>query len=724
MMNMKYLLAGFSCAALLALAPTSVGFMDVPQVYAADVLGADDLYVEFNLDQQNMKVTSGVDTKIYVSFPTVKDGKVKDGKWASYDNDGDEVDIDLSSKKVSKEFYVQIKGNKSATRVYHLTAAPGKLKAVVDNVTGTVTLQSDKKDLLEGTGIQYSTTNGNWKFYDGESLSKYQENGATLRFRVAPKAENVEDGLKEKRTKAYLAIKTNEDGDAVDVEGSVTTDPSKYVVKEVTSGIYYDKSGTHYEEASSADMQSGKYVLKTVLTQVKNMVDAKKADTNLKDSQNKDLATYEVLDTFASDEVKAKIGKRPAGPKITANYKNHTITVTKGNYRVYQGTTKVIESVENAASKITITLDNKIAEDKGFLKDEVNTGNDTYITEAGAVEAWLSADTSKKKARSAYTELAYDAVEQLATKAGATSATDNYVGKLEDGETTPKEQVTATATLIETGKNKGKYDVTVKNGTQNKYEIVVAKEKPAADAKTNTVNPAGGEKKVKAQERSAHIWVRLAADTKQKIWSSDFVDMGKLIGLPAPKAEIVADDCTETALALTLTDDAKVDIVDVGGGKDFSYSNGKISKTGLAEKDSVIFKVSIEDDGDTAKTIYKATCKTVDSEGKKSTWEIKEIKQSEVDELIIAEKVQPDNTNASKASLAIVCPKDATIKECKEGYVYDLNDGKCTFTKNSDDEFTNEETFNFTVTLGDAEKTFTAKVVIDESGAVTLNLLQ
>lgn len=716
MMNMKYLLAGFSCAALLALAPTSVGFMDVPQVYAAT---EDDFDVEFDLEQQNISVYSDVDTKIYVSFPTVKDGKVKDGKWASYDNETGTVNIDLSSKKVSKEFYVQIKGNKSAAKVYHLKAAPSKLKAVVDNVTGTVKLQSDKKDLPEGTALQYSTTNGDWNYYNNESLSKYQENGATLRFRVAC-GDNSESKTVVTKKTIKLAIKLNDGGNPVDSEGNETSDSSAYVLKEVEGGAFYDEDDKHYAEASADEIGKNWYKEKEVYTNETTWVDTKEADTKLKDSQNKDLATYEVLDTFASDEVKVKIGKRLAGPRITANYANHTITVAKGNYRVYQGTTKVISNEENATSKITITLDNKIAEDKGFLKDEVNTGNDTYITEAGAVEAWLSADTSKNKARSAYTELAYDAVEQLATKAGATCATDNYVGKLEVGETTPAKQVTVTTKLIESGSKKGKYDVTIKNGTDNKYEIVVSKDAPIATTRTSPVN-ANSEKTVKAQERSAHVWVRLAADTKKKIWSSDFVDMGKLTGLPAPTAETATDDCTNDTLALTLTENAKVTVVDVKGEKNFSASGNKITKNSdLAAGDSVIFEVSIEDNGDTATTIYKATCKTVDSNSKKSTWEIKEMGQSELDGLIITEEVRPDNDNASKRSLAIFCPKDATIKECKEGYVYKLEDGKCTFTKNEDAEFSDDETFNFTVTLGDAEKTFTAKVAIDESDVVTL----
>lgn len=559
MINMKYLLAGFSCAALLALAPASVGIMDVPQVHAADDKTTENAGFEVGINAAAQSMTVGCaksgDTKIYVSFPTVKEGKVKDGKWASYDVGEDGVTIDLSSKKVDKEFYVQVKGNvTTAAKVYHFKAAPAKLKAVVDNASGTVKLQSDKKDLPAGTKIEYSTSNGQWEVYDGSNLSAYQENGATLRFRIA-------------------AI---------------------------------DNSKTEADDKNETESVTAEYVA---------------AKNQLKDSSDKELATYDVNDVFASNEVKAKIGKRPAGPKITVNYKNHTITVAKGNYRVYQGAVKVVEVARNAAEKIEIKLDTNL---KGATNVErVIVGeNDTFITKAGAVEAWLGEDTTKNKARSAYTEVAFDGIKELVLKKAESdeklTAGTNYVGILGAGETEPAKKVTAEVKALE-GRKAGKYDVTIKNGTDNAYEVVVSKEEPKTDARTTAIG-AGKEKAIKGQERTAHVWVRLAADTKKKIWSSVFVDMGQLAALPAPTAEVDKDNCTAKKLALTLSKDATV----TTEAEDWNAKGSELTKTSaIAEKDKVTFTVTVKDGDETESTTYEAECTQVDTEKGTSEWTIK-----------------------------------------------------------------------------------------------------
>lgn len=186
MIKMKYVLAGFSCAALLALAP-------VPQVSASALEAID---VSVNYDKQYITVDAGDNTKIYVAFPTVKNGTVnKEGTWSSYDVNNEKVEVDLSSQKLSKDFYVAIKGNyDKEMAIYHFNAVDSKVdKGTVDNETGEVTLKY-KSTGKEAENLQYCTSNGYWENYIGKStvksgyyytdLSKYLENGATLRFRT------------------------------------------------------------------------------------------------------------------------------------------------------------------------------------------------------------------------------------------------------------------------------------------------------------------------------------------------------------------------------------------------------------------------------------------------------------------------------------------------------------------------------------------------------------
>lgn len=455
MVNMKYLLAGFSCAVLLALAPVS--HAEASTLVDGETGIKDMSFVD--ADDQALTFNTGENSRIYVSFPTVKDGViVKEGKWVSYA--GGPVRIDLSGKKVTSDFYVAIKGNKDKDMfVFHFGATDSALKAVVTNTNqgAKVELQYKKGENAgkSATGLEYATANGKWHAFIPEyDFSMYQENGATLRVRVAAKKG--------------------------------TTEPAKTNLK----------------------------------------TNPKKGETA------KEVPTYEVSDTFASNEVKVKLGKRPAGPKITVNYKTHTFTVSKGYYAMYQGAVQLFKSSNNSESNFNVEGDQKITDLvkdqkelnilKTLLKADIDT---TLIGKDGAIEAWLGADTQKNKPRSAFTEVAFNGVVTLsAVKSTDGTVKDAKVYKEADG---AGKAVTATAQEITSGKDKGKYNVVVKNDAGCVYEIVAGDNTSIPDTtiKTTAVKP-GKTVTLKNLEGNKAIYVRLAADTKAKIWSSAFVKLG------------------------------------------------------------------------------------------------------------------------------------------------------------------------------------------------------
>lgn len=456
MMKMKYLLAGFSCAVLLALSPVSHadastlvdgenGIKDMSFVYA---------------NEQALAFNSGENTRLYVSFPTVKDGViVKEGKWVSYDAAGGPIWIDLSGKKVTGDFYVAIKGNKDKDMfVFHFGATNSALKASVTNTNkgANVELKYTKGENAgkAATGLEYSTVNGKWtSCVPKTDFSSYQESGATLRFRVAAKKG--------------------------------TTEPAKTNLK------------TKPEKGETV----------------------------------KEIPTYEVSDTFASNEVKVKIGKRPAGPKITVNYKTHTFTVSKGYYAMYQEAVQLFESSNSQESKFVVEGDQKITD---IVKDQTKLNmlklfkadtDTTLIGKAGAIEAWIGADTQKNKPRSAFTEVAFEGVVTLSAVRGTDGTVkDAKVYKGADG---AGKAVTATVQEITGDKNKGKYNVVVKNDADCVYEIVAGDSASTPDVAIKTITiKAGKTATLKNLEGDKVIYVRLAADTKAKVWSSAFVKLG------------------------------------------------------------------------------------------------------------------------------------------------------------------------------------------------------
>lgn len=183
MKNWKYVVAGLSCAALVALAPmpqvNAVTPTSTPETTQAPAesetgtskvieLGDHNANVNVDFAKQTMTIITNntKNTKLYVSFPTVKDGKVnKDGTWVAYDvSKTGEATVDLSSAKIASDFYVQVKGNgQTEPTIFHFAATDVKYKGIVDNAAATVKLQysaGENKGKDTTAALEYRTPNG------------------------------------------------------------------------------------------------------------------------------------------------------------------------------------------------------------------------------------------------------------------------------------------------------------------------------------------------------------------------------------------------------------------------------------------------------------------------------------------------------------------------------------------------------------------------------------
>ena len=204
----KKILTGFSVAALSAVCSLSV----FGTANAADALAISVSDLTIDYQNQTLLLTENsdnprMDSKIYVSFPTITTKKVKvsktetkmvttvtDKTWSIYDY-AENMAIDLSNCSVAKDSYIHIKGNANEKpvlikipKVLSTTTAvfqPSDATVVINDVTdkkNPVPLDIDKADQQ----VQCSTTYGMWiRYKTNTDLSYYQELGTTLRFRVS-----------------------------------------------------------------------------------------------------------------------------------------------------------------------------------------------------------------------------------------------------------------------------------------------------------------------------------------------------------------------------------------------------------------------------------------------------------------------------------------------------------------------------------------------------------
>ena len=159
--------------------------------------------ITIDYPNQALKLNNLPDTKIFVSFPTVKDKKVgADKNLCTYDVENKAVNVDLSTLNVTKDNYIKVWGNKDiAPILVKIPAAPLLGKGTITTTDDTSTLTVAKKGESNGVtyALDYAVGNGSFITQRASNIKatsidvkNYEQLGATIRVRVAA-SEAVSD---------------------------------------------------------------------------------------------------------------------------------------------------------------------------------------------------------------------------------------------------------------------------------------------------------------------------------------------------------------------------------------------------------------------------------------------------------------------------------------------------------------------------------------------------
>lgn len=167
---------------------------------AAEVL-ATNLAVDYDAQQLTVKPTT-TDKQIFVTFPTVKDVKVKTKNpdtgevtvtvttkvtvnqkaWDIYDGT---ATVDISNLNPLKDSYVMVKGTTSEPVLIKFSPSTTGMKLAYDGANDKVTFTDKAKNELTDKKFQYRTTYGSWKDYTAGTtkLAQNGQQGTTVYFR-------------------------------------------------------------------------------------------------------------------------------------------------------------------------------------------------------------------------------------------------------------------------------------------------------------------------------------------------------------------------------------------------------------------------------------------------------------------------------------------------------------------------------------------------------------
>lgn len=468
------------------------------------------------------------DTQISVAFPVVANGKIKKiGNWTTYNvpierykvdyyseyegtqyrpgkflNDSESeypkaVSIDLSAKASgTKSFYILIKGNVSTTpiAIKFDPVTNGKLQATVSGYD---------TDIYAASGIMKRKVDTGEVTEQGRVITEIRELGT---YECSSDVKSPVVKVKEK----------NGSKEFTDLEFSVgSSEYRPYVDTDQDNNIYSVAQIMRYQEAGATlkfrvaargaqyneDEERYEYISRV-------------ADNLALEVDNEKIATYNALGNFASAEVKVKIPKRSAAPKVKVDYQKNTFTVPSGSkYAIYAGGTKILDNKDGGTA---VAMNTKF---DGYVEQ--------YFSQEGAIVAWKAGDATK--ADSLLANISFDPIEKLTV----TDATPTTIDKAEIVDSAGKKVTATEETQTDKMKKDKKQAITIKNDTEDLYEYVVgtANTVPSVTDKATGKIAKGKSKKITVAE-GAIIYIHRAGDAKKKIWATEYVKLGV-----APSAE-------------------------------------------------------------------------------------------------------------------------------------------------------------------------------------------
>lgn len=295
------------------------------------------------------------------------------------------------------------------------------------------------------------------------------------------------------------------------------------------------------------------------------------------------------MPSLPGKEVKVAVAKKANAPKATVNYKKGTVTIPKGAlYRVND---------ENGLGKFTETATS--------AKVELKDGDEfKKLLAGGALEVKKAGDASKKKAESKVFLLEIPNPKETLELAKGDPTKDVKDNIVKDGE----KFVTASSEVVNDNKGKpASIKLTVKNGTDFDYEVVVDKSTPGADKRGKVVKAGKDATIARIDKGGSTVWIRKCADQKKAIWTTNYIQMGiipeaKTEGEQDPGKETVtkddlkaiADEFLATSISIN-EDKTENEVVKIGkDGAEFDLTKNafEITKDGVKKKIEGV-KVSI-----------------------------------------------------------------------------------------------------------------------------------
>ena len=244
---------------------------------------------------------------------------------------------------------------------------------------------------------------------------------------------------------------------------------------------------------------------------------------DIKDKANngETLANVYKMPSLPGKEIKVSVGKKANAPKATVIYKKGTDTIPNGaKYRINGKNADGVYQVGlidwSAPTSGKVTLDSKSTGDAKTAYDALVAG--------GSVEVKKCGNEGKKKAESKIFQLAFpNAQDTLTGESTTANVKDNPITDPDDGKT-----VTASITENKDSKQATtSFKLTVTNNTGYNYEVVVSKDKPAADAKSTVVKANGKSATInKISKDGSSVWIRRSADQKKAEWATEYIQMG------------------------------------------------------------------------------------------------------------------------------------------------------------------------------------------------------
>lgn len=442
-------------ASSVAFAAALVAGVNAPTASASSV--KDKVIVD--LDNQMLAVSSSGDKKISVSFPSVKGTEITGEKnVCTYDMPkSGSVAVDLSTLNVTKDNYIKVWGDKNTEPVIYKIPAADKLgkasiafKAATKDQPETATATIPKKG--ESTAykgkIQVAVGTGSW----------------------------------------HLVESTGAQGGKSTYEGLI--DVSDFTALGATLRV----------RVAGADAYTGPSP---------EPVETTSKEYTIKGSTKK-ATVVEYKGSFPSKEIKVKVPKKAAAPKVKVDYTKGIVTLPKNaEYRV------------NTA--------NSLGEWKDGTSLTTKENSEFDISKGGAFDVRTKA--KDKKPASMYLAFKYDAQAVLKVANDGNVKDDAAKVKVTSGSATSADLTLTYARTVTTGKKASTSGaITISNANKDfAYEYLVVKdggnEDPKADVKGAKAVKSGKDTVVKFKNDAKYtVYVRRAAVTKGDVaWATKWV---------------------------------------------------------------------------------------------------------------------------------------------------------------------------------------------------------